>query len=121
MIAGAFFGATGVLFGAFGAHALIDQVSSRSLHSWETAVNYQLLHALALLAVAVLGRQAQVSAHTRALTIAGWSFLAGIVLFSGSLYVLVLTGLTLLGPVTPLGGLAFILGWLALAVAAIRS
>ena len=122
LFAGAFFGATGVLFGAFGAHALSAQLSSGSLHSWETAVSYQLGHALVLLVIGVWGRQAEVSAHIRStLAIAGWSFFSGIVLFCGSLYVLSLFGPSLLGPVTPLGGVAFIVGWLAIAVAALRS
>jgi len=115
-VAGACFGATGVALGAFGAHALRGRIPERLLETWETAVLYQLLHALALLLVAVLVRGAPPRGAT-ALSVAGGGFLAGVVLFSGSLYVLCLTGATWLGPVTPLGGVAFITGWVALAIA----
>ncbi len=121
LIAGSAFGATGVLLGAFGAHALSSHLTSTSLHTWETAVNYQLSHAIALLIVGIWGLQVEVNAHTTTpIKLAGWSFLSGIVLFSGSLYVLALNGPSLLGPVTPIGGAAFIVGWLALIGAAFR-
>ena len=84
-------------------------------------MSYQLTHAMALIVVGLWGRQAVVNAHTpTAFVIAGWSFLIGVVLFSGSLYVLALNGPSILGPVTPVGGAAFIAGWLALIGAAIR-
>ena len=121
LIAGAVFGASGVVFGAFGAHALSDQLSSGSITAWETAVSYQLGHAAVLLIVGIWGRQSDVSAReSAALILAGWGFLGGNVLFSGSLYVLALNGPLLLGPVTPVGGIALIFGWLALAGAALR-
>ncbi len=121
LIAGAAFGATGVLLGAFGAHALSSYLTSTSLHTWETAVNYQLSHAIALLIVGIWGLQVEVDAHTTTpIKLAGWSFLSGIVLFSGSLYVLALNGPSQLGPVTPIGGAAFIVGWLTLIGAAFR-
>lgn len=119
LIAGALYGATGVLLGAFGAHALASRLEGALRDTWETAVTYQLVHALALLIVGVWGRQSVVSAHTM-LIVAGWSFMIGILLFSGSLYTLALHGPRILGPVTPLGGVAFVLGWLALAGAALR-
>ncbi len=86
-------------------------------------MTYQLIHTLALLAVGVWLRLADPAAHTgsAALAVAGWAFVAGVVLFCGSLYALALGGPRLLGPVTPLGGVAFIVGWLALLWAALRS
>jgi len=121
LTAGALFGATGVLFGAFGAHALGSQLTSTLLHAWETAVSYQLSHAMALLVVGIWGRQIEVNARTpTAITLAGWSFLSGILLFSGSLYILALNGPSLFGLLTPIGGAAFIFGWLALVGAALR-
>ncbi len=116
--AGALFGASGVLLGALGAHGSSDVHST-----WETAVHYQLIHALALLLVGVLAEsnlRSAAFARYLALQLAGWFFLAGILLFSGSLYVLALGGSTLFGPVTPIGGVAFITGWLALAASTVR-
>ena len=100
-----------VAAGAFGAHALRDLVSPDRLAVWETAARYQMYHALGLLVVAYLA--AQKSAGPARLT--GWLFVAGTLLFSGSLYALTLTGITWLGAVTPLGGVAFLAGWLILA------
>ncbi|MEO6221774.1 MAG: DUF423 domain-containing protein [Vicinamibacterales bacterium] len=107
---GAAMGFIGVGLGAFGAHALKGQLSPEMLAVFETGVRYQMYHALALLATAALMTRSQ----GRALLIAGWSFTAGILLFSGSLYALVLTGVTMLGAVTPFGGLAFLIGWACL-------
>ena len=115
VVCGAFFGATGVVLGAFGAHALADVLTPSAAAVWDTAVQYHLIHALALLCCGVLARNA---AHGW-LTAAGWAFVVGIFLFSGSLYLLSLGGPRFLGPVTPLGGLAFIVGWTALAVSAV--
>jgi uncharacterized membrane protein YgdD (TMEM256/DUF423 family) len=89
-------------------------LSPEMLAVFETGVRYQMYHALALMATAVLLPRID----GRAVLIAGWSFTAGIVLFSGSLYALALTGVTTLGAVTPLGGVAFLIGWISLAVAA---
>jgi uncharacterized membrane protein YgdD (TMEM256/DUF423 family) len=100
-----------VAAGAFGAHALRDAVSADRLAVWETAARYQMYHALGLLVVAYLA--AQKSAGPARLS--GWLFVAGTVLFSGSLYALTLSGITWLGAITPLGGLAFLIGWLVLA------
>ena len=103
-----------VAAGAFGAHALLARLASESLAIFETAARYQMYHALGLLAVAwVAGRSAANTAEW-----AGWLFLLGTVLFSGSLYALALTGVRWLGAVTPLGGLAFLAGWLCLALSA---
>jgi len=106
-----------VVLGAFGAHTLRGSVPDASLDVWETAVQYHFLHALALIAASLAGPHLS---HARAALLAAPLFLAGIALFSGSLYLLVLTGTRWWGAVTPLGGIAFILGWIALALAARR-
>lgn len=109
------FGALGVAAGAFGAHALRDRLGPELVQTWETAVIYQMIHSVALfaLAVGVIGRVP----GSGWLDGAGWSWVAGIVLFCGSLYLLALGGPRVLGPVTPFGGAAFILGWLCVVVA----
>jgi uncharacterized membrane protein YgdD (TMEM256/DUF423 family) len=105
-----------VAAGAFGAHGLKARLSADMLTTFEIAVRYHFYHALALFVVAW--------AYTRwpssTTTIAGWLFVAGILIFSGSLYTLALTGLRWLGAITPFGGLAFLAGWLCLAWAAWR-
>jgi uncharacterized membrane protein YgdD (TMEM256/DUF423 family) len=112
---GALFGALAVILGAFGAHALRSHLEPRDLETFETAVRYQMYHAFALFAAAwLLSRNAPHAA------MAAWAFVAGVVVFSGSLYLLVATGQRWLGAVTPLGGLAFIVGWLLLALAAAK-
>ncbi len=106
----------GVAAGAFGAHGLRDRLSTEMLAVYETAVRYQLFHALALLAVAwAVSRW-----PGPATAAAGWLFVAGTLLFSGSLYALSLSGLRWLGAITPLGGLAFLVGWGCLIWAALR-
>src|SRR3954452_19518345 len=100
-----------VAAGAFGAHALKDLVTVDRLAVWETAARYQMYHALGLLLVAYLAGQ-KTAGPAR---VSGWLFVAGTVLFSGSLYALTLSGITWLGAITPLGGVAFIAGWLILA------
>lgn len=110
-------GASGVALGAFGAHGL--ELPAAALDTWHTAVLYHLLHALALLLVA-LWLQLGGAAPGGAVTFAGWAFVAGVLCFSGSLYLLALGGPRWLGPVTPIGGVAFIVGWLALGWAALR-
>ena len=99
-----------VAFGAFGAHALRERLSPDLLAVFETGVRYQMYHALAILIVAIVLSR---SDNARAVW-AGWCFLLGIVLFSGSLYVLALTGAGILGAITPLGGLLFLAGWICL-------
>jgi uncharacterized membrane protein YgdD (TMEM256/DUF423 family) len=113
-VVGAVLGAIGVGLGAFGAHGLKSRVGPEMLAVWETAAKYHLIHALALLATAWACERWPGTGTSAA----GWLFAAGIVLFSGSLYAMVLTGVRALGAITPLGGLAFIAGWLALAVGA---
>lgn len=104
-------GGLGVALGAFGAHALRDSLEPRLMETFQTAVHYQMIHSLALLLVAVLAGQ---WGRSLALDISLCSLAAGILLFSGSLYGLVLTDMKWLGPVTPLGGLCFIAGWVTL-------
>jgi uncharacterized membrane protein YgdD (TMEM256/DUF423 family) len=105
-----------VAAGAFGAHALKASFSPEALVTWETAARYQMYHALAMLAV---GLAAQ-ALRTTSLRVAGLLFLVGTLVFSGSLYALVLTGERWLGAITPIGGLALMAGWLAFAWAVIR-
>ncbi|HUC94280.1 MAG TPA: DUF423 domain-containing protein [Paenibacillus sp.] len=111
---GALYAALAVALGAFGAHALDGRLTGDMLQVYETGVRYQMYHALGLLAVGLLAERA---AGDRRLAWAGRLLHAGIWLFSGSLYVLSLTGVTILGAVTPLGGVAFIAGWLLIAAA----
>lgn len=117
--AGALFGFLAVAAGAFGAHYLRERLGleARPLETFETGVRYQMVHALALLAVGILARMGVTGG---AIEVAGWTFVLGIVLFSGSLYGLTL-GIgprALLGPITPIGGVSFLAGWIALAIAA---
>lgn len=104
-----------VAAGAFGAHGLRSRLSDRMLQVFETGVRYQMFHALGLLFVAWLSSQKGAVADP-----AGWAFTAGIALFSGSLYLLALTGVTRLGMVTPFGGLCFLAGWGLVIRAALR-
>jgi uncharacterized membrane protein YgdD (TMEM256/DUF423 family) len=105
-----------VAAGAFAAHGLQKRMSAEAVGIFETAARYQMYHALALLAVGWLAR----TAPGPAVAVAGWAFTLGIVLFSGSLYALCVTGLRKLGMITPIGGTAFLVGWLALVWAAAR-
>lgn len=116
IVLGAVFGALGVGVGAFGAHALKARVSPENLNIFEIGSRYHMIHALALLAVGLVA----VKIDNSALMVSGVSFALGIVLFSGSLYALAITDARWLGMVTPLGGGFFIVGWVALAVAALK-
>jgi uncharacterized membrane protein YgdD (TMEM256/DUF423 family) len=111
---GAISGFLAVAAGAFGAHALRDRLSAEHLAVFETAARYQMYHALALLAVALLLPLRPLGT----LQWAGWLFVVGTALFSGSLYALALTGTRWLGAITPLGGIAFLAGWICLALSA---
>lgn len=102
-------GSSAIFLGAFGAHGLKDQVTPERLANWNTAASYHLVHALAILALALFAK-----ASGRAVGLPAALFSAGIVCFSGSIYLLVLTGQKWLGPVTPLGGLLMAAGWLSL-------
>jgi uncharacterized membrane protein YgdD (TMEM256/DUF423 family) len=139
LLAGAILGGLAVAIGAFGAHGLPRALHydstvegseerrwlDRRIENFETAARYHMYHALAIVAVGLtllwLGRGEAEAATSAPLAcqVAGWLFLAGIVIFSGCLYVLALTGQRWLGAVVPIGGVAFILGWLALAAAAL--
>jgi uncharacterized membrane protein YgdD (TMEM256/DUF423 family) len=114
--AGALLGFLGVAAGAFGAHAIRERVSVERLDNWKTAADYQLWHALATIASGLIA----VRWASGAAAAAGWCFVAGVVVFSGSLYVLALTDRRKLGAVTPFGGVLLLVGWALLVVAAIR-
>jgi len=127
---GAISGFLAVALGAFGAHGLRDHFkvnendpyevkvrNERMMENFETGARYQMYHALALVAVAVVS---VVGKSGKSVCVAGWAFVLGTILFSGSLYVLVLTGQRWLGAITPFGGGAFLVGWAALALAASR-
>jgi len=118
ILLGAVAGAAGVVLGAFGAHALKARLAPDLLAAWQTAVQYHFWHALGLVAIGILALHLPASA---ALKWAGWLMVAGLVLFSGSLYALALTGVRTLGAVTPVGGLAWIAAWVLLAVAVLKS
>jgi uncharacterized membrane protein YgdD (TMEM256/DUF423 family) len=118
LLLGSLFGAFGVILGAFGAHALRGKLPDELLATWQTAVLYHLVHALGLIAVSFAASLLPGSSLVRW---AGWTMTAGILLFSGSLYVLCLSGVRALGAVTPFGGIAFIAAWLLLTAAAWQS
>lgn len=115
--AGAINGALAVIAGAFGAHGLKAKLSPELLATWQTGAEYHMYHALALVLIgAIAAAQPQTALNGPAVAL-----LAGILLFSGSLYLLALTGMKTLGAITPIGGVAFIVGWLWLAIVALRS
>jgi uncharacterized membrane protein YgdD (TMEM256/DUF423 family) len=116
LLIGSALGFLGVAFGAFGAHALKTRLSADMLAVFETGVRYQMYHAFAVLIVAAAIGQL---GSARLLVLAGWSFAAGVLLFSGTLYALAFTGIGVLGAVTPIGGLLFLAGWACLAIFAI--
>lgn len=126
LVLASLFAFSGVALGAFGAHALQGKVPAERLGAFETGVRYQLYHAFGLFAVVLVRSIAPLGGRWYTLVaggpggnlpslLAGWLFVAGIVLFSGSLYLLTVTGVRKWGMVTPLGGLCFLAGWLALA------
>lgn len=119
-----------VLLGAFGAHILRDQLSEKSMSAYSTGTEYQMAHSLALILLAILfnadknsGRygSAKSGAGDKFLNFSGYAFISGIILFSGSLYGLSISGLSYLGAITPLGGTAFLLGWGSLFVYALST
>lgn len=116
LLLASFLGFTGVGLGAFAAHALKNSLSPEYLTVFQTGVHYQMLHALALFGVALLARQVP----GRLLRVAGSLFGVGVLLFSGSLYALTLSGIAALGIITPLGGLALLAGWFCLGLSAWR-
>ncbi|HEX9614912.1 MAG TPA: DUF423 domain-containing protein [Bacteroidota bacterium] len=111
LVMGSILSLIGVAAGAFGAHGLRESLSSESLHTFEIAVRYQMYHSFAL----IVAGWALDKYERRQFVKAGWLFLSGVALFSGSLYILVLTGAKWLGAVTPFGGWAFLTGWFFLA------
>lgn len=113
---GAISGALAVMLGAFGAHGLKDKLSDKMLTNYMTGVEYHFYHTFAILAVGLLAMHVQPGL----LPFSGWAFVIGIILFSGSLYIMALTGITKLGAITPIGGLAFIIGWILLAITAFK-
>ena len=116
IILGAINGFLSVALGAFGAHALKERLSEKYLAIWETAVQYQMFHALALVAIGIL-MSSKLLGHITSLNAAGYLIFAGIIIFSGSLYALSLSGVGVLGAITPIGGVAFLAGWVMLIVA----
>ncbi|ERN51669.1 hypothetical protein BTR22_03605 [Alkalihalophilus pseudofirmus] len=109
--------ALSVAIGAFGAHGLEPRLSERMMKNYQTGVQYHMIHGIGLLIVGIVALKLTSSSMLNG---AGWSFLIGIILFSGSLYAMALTGITKLGAITPIGGLAFIVGWVLLGVAVVR-
>ena len=118
LILGGFNAALVVLLGAFGAHALKARLSAEMLAIYQTGIHYHLFHALGLIAVGLVATQIPASAYLRW---SGWLMLAGIILFSGSLYVLSVSGLRWLGMITPFGGVAFIAAWIVFVIAIAKS
>lgn len=118
MIIGAIASGLAVVTGAFGAHGLSAIIDPSKMPAWQTGVEYHFYHALGLFAVAFAADRAP---HSRLVRSAGWLMIAGILLFSGSLYLLALSGIGRLGMITPFGGLAFIAGWACLAAGLLRS
>ena len=122
IITASLFGILAVILGAFGAHGLKGKIDANELQTWETAVQYHFYHVLALLFLSTFSRF-----KCRLINFSYWSFTLGIVLFSGSLYVLAakdilnITQTSFIGPVTPVGGLFFIIGWTTLLLATIRN
>ncbi|WP_404402508.1 DUF423 domain-containing protein [Idiomarina seosinensis] len=116
LIAAAVLGGSGVMLGAFAAHGLKSRLSDTLLNAFETGVTYQFYHALALLILALWLKQGQ----SVWFIASGYLWLAGVLLFSGSLYALALTGIKWFGPITPFGGLLLIAGWISLFVGAIK-
>ncbi|MEC2323274.1 DUF423 domain-containing protein [Lederbergia lenta] len=103
--------------GAFGAHALEGKLEPKYLEVWKTGVMYQMFHALGLIAICILSGNVSASSL---LTTSGWFMLSGIILFSGSLYVLSTSGIKILGAITPLGGVAFLISWVLLIIFAVK-
>jgi uncharacterized membrane protein YgdD (TMEM256/DUF423 family) len=118
ILAGSFLGALGVAFGAFGAHALNKMLTqSNRLETYETAVKYQFYHALALILVGILFQNIQ----SKTLTYSGYTMLIGVLIFSGSLYIICFTGIKAFGAIAPIGGTLMIIGWALLFWTALKS
>src|SRR5215475_2893344 len=116
LLIGSVLGFVGVAFGAFAAHGLKSRLSPQMLEVFDTGVRYHMYHTFAVLIVAAAIAHI---GNARLLAIAGWAFFAGVLLFSGSLYALALTRVGILGAITPIGGLLFLIGWACLAIFAV--
>ena len=114
LILAALFGMLGVILGAFGAHGLKNSISESMMANYQTGVQYHLIHTLALLGTAL----ASARLRKNTVVLAGWFFAGGIVIFSGSLYLMAITDMRWLGAVTPIGGVCLIIGWLLLLIGA---
>lgn len=117
VVAGALLAAVAVAAGAFGAHALADRLTPQRLATWETGARYHLIHAVALVALGAVAARWPAPL----LSVTGWLFTFGIIVFAGTCYALALDGPRWLGAITPLGGLSLIAGWVVLAVAVSRA
>lgn len=104
-----------VALGAFGAHGLEGRISDHYIAVWETAVQYQMFHAMGLIAIGILAGMTDISMNT-----AGWLMFAGIIFFSGSLYVLAVSGISILGAVTPIGGVLFLVSWVMVIIGIVK-
>lgn len=120
LVAGALLGATAVMSGAFGAHALQGLISGKNMEWYQTAVSYHAGHALAVVACGLLSLHAGSGPGSSFLRIAAACFVAGVTVFSGSLYIMAFTGITRLGMITPIGGVFLIVAWLCLAISGTR-
>lgn len=114
------FGFLGVALGAFGAHGLKNKLDADSIRVFQTGVHYHMTHAIALFALSLALNVSPTLGESRWTAIAAWSWIFGIVVFSGSLYALTLTGQTKFGAITPIGGLGFLLGWISIAILGFR-
>ncbi|ARK32817.1 DUF423 domain-containing protein [Halalkalibacter krulwichiae] len=114
---GSFIMALSVMIGAFGAHGLEPRLTEKMMKNYQTGVQYHMIHGIGILVVGLLALKIPVSGLLNG---AGWAFLVGVLLFSGSLYAMALTGITKLGAITPIGGLAFIVGWVLVGIAVVR-
>lgn len=119
IVTGALHGLLAVAFGAFGAHALKEILDEYSQGIWETAVQYQMFHATGLLIIGLL-MSSKLLGEVKQLNLAGIFFNLGIVFFSGSLYVLAISGIKVLGAITPIGGVLFLAGWLLIILTALK-
>lgn len=116
LLIGVIYGFLAVALGAFGAHGLEGKISEKALTNWEKAVNYQMFHTMALFVVGLLMSKFE----SGQLVTAGWFFLVGVILFSGSLYLYATSGQKFLAMITPFGGIAFLIGWVFLGYAIVK-
>ncbi|PIJ96578.1 DUF423 domain-containing protein [Lysinibacillus sphaericus] len=119
IVTGALHGLLAVAFGAFGAHALKEILDDYSRGIWETAVQYQMFHATGLLVIGLL-MSSKLFGEVKQLNLAGIFFNLGIVFFSGSLYVLAISGIKVLGAIPPIGGVLFLIGWILIILSALK-